>query len=927
MSEKGTRLGSLSSGSVTLAVENGSWIVSKTAGALTLEATGSFTPDWSALSVGNGAIPDAVFLKESAAVVSPRKWRWSAAAEIEDGTRTILIEQDSKPTVFPAIDRLKSLAAKVKAVLPASRVSYEADWLEYGGYVPFNHEGLYFPLDALWADSNIDDVSIAWSAPMSDWREGSHLDEALASSVYDQTYLAANVKGGEGGEWYYKSEEDRRAQVRTSIADPTGGDRVALQPKLIQEYFSRQHTPKPAWRNAAVTGWTANAKKVSITAFGCNAVDKGTNAPRGVTLNPPSGILLPPFSSGRRDDNVQKSAIEAQLAHWDALPSSFFSGILALDYWDARPFPVFPNQAELGLDSYTWAISRSLNGRSIWTDLSDLLSEIFPGLEIEVLSKSDLSQIYGLVVTSLTSSRAIVGPILRAMNMGAAESTGKLRVFPFWRKADLTIPSHALVDVSDSKFSIKRMKDISLPQSVNVGFYDPMKRYAQSSVEARRITGNSDTKESLNLPIAITEDAAREVAETYLAEKWQGREEVSFSLPLSYIALEVGDVLSVLLGERERQIRVTSISHGDDLQVRGETISSAAVPPAYHPLYGVDLESDVGAQGDVSAFILDLPRIADTAHDFTVYAACSGLPYPRPMRIYNSPTFTNFQSVIPVPAPALLGSLATPLMAGPLYVWDRANSLVVQLSRDSEVLSDEAENVLNGTNVLILETSPNNWEVIQFQTAELIDDRLYRLSNLLRGVYGSESEMVNRAGVGSRVLFLDASLESFIFTNEERNLPLNWLAAFGDLDAPNAVAFSQAVTCKGLRPLVPHALSYELKANGDVAVSWIRQSRILGRSWEESETPLGESFERYSVDVVRPDGRVVRTLESIRPTVLWTKAAQSADFPAGIPERLLITAQQLSSTYGRGARGVVKWRNSTTAEEQSETLRNLHYGG
>jgi len=65
----------------------------------------------------------------------------------------------------------------------------------------------FFHLDPLWSDSNVDFVGVDAYIPLSDWRSATaHLDAvAGAPSIYDQTYLQANIEGGEGYDWYYAS--------------------------------------------------------------------------------------------------------------------------------------------------------------------------------------------------------------------------------------------------------------------------------------------------------------------------------------------------------------------------------------------------------------------------------------------------------------------------------------------------------------------------------------------------------------------------------------------------------------------------------------------------------------------------------------------------------------------------------------------------
>lgn len=88
------------------------------------------------------------------------------------GSEMVALTQIRGPAhTFPTVQQLRQLAAEVRAILgPETRISYAADWSEYFGYHTGNN--VYFHLDPLWADSNIDFVGIDNYMPLSDWRDG-----------------------------------------------------------------------------------------------------------------------------------------------------------------------------------------------------------------------------------------------------------------------------------------------------------------------------------------------------------------------------------------------------------------------------------------------------------------------------------------------------------------------------------------------------------------------------------------------------------------------------------------------------------------------------------------------------------------------------------------------------------------------------------
>ncbi len=127
---------------------------------------------------------------------------------------------------FPAVDALRVLAAECRAILgPDVKIGYAADWSEYFGYHPQDGSGdVYFHLDPLWADPNVDFIGIDNYMRLSDWRDGENHADAAWGAIYNLEYLQANVAGGEGYDWYYPSQEARDLQLREPITDGAYGE-------------------------------------------------------------------------------------------------------------------------------------------------------------------------------------------------------------------------------------------------------------------------------------------------------------------------------------------------------------------------------------------------------------------------------------------------------------------------------------------------------------------------------------------------------------------------------------------------------------------------------------------------------------------------------------------------------------------------------
>ena len=156
----------------------------------------------------------------------------------------------SGATTYPAVQAYRDLLADVRSILGSgTRIGYAADWSEYFGHQPGDGSGdVFFHLDPLWADPEIDFIGIDNYMPLSDWRDGfEHADAAEGwPAIYDRAYLQSNITGGELHAWYFASASDRTAQIRTPIRDGLFGEDWLFRPKDIVGWWSQPHHDRPA---------------------------------------------------------------------------------------------------------------------------------------------------------------------------------------------------------------------------------------------------------------------------------------------------------------------------------------------------------------------------------------------------------------------------------------------------------------------------------------------------------------------------------------------------------------------------------------------------------------------------------------------------------------------------------------------------------
>jgi len=824
----------------------------------------------------------------------------------------------SGPAAYPFVSALVQLAADVKAVLgTGTKVTYAADWSEYFGHQPSDGSNdVIFHLDPLWSAPSIDAIGIDVYWPLADWRDGNAHADRLAgvTSIYDPAYLKGNITGGEGYAWYYANSGARAAQTRTPITDGLGKPWL-YRFKDIAGWWTNQHVNRPGGvESPTPTAWVPQSKPFWFTECGCAAVDKGANQPN-VFVDPKSAeSSLPYFSSGARDDLMQRRVLSALLdtfgtgAATPANPNSTVYGAPMVDpsrmfvyTWDARPYPAFPQLADVWGDMDSWQRGHWITGRIAAASLDAVVGAI---LEETGFASYDTSQLTGLVdgyvLDRVMSARAAIQPLELAYFFDSLESCDKIAFRQRGASAPVALlTTDALVETAPGAepFQLVRKQETELPAVARIGYLDPDRSYQSSAAESRRLASRSTRVANADLPLVLRPATGQAIAERMLQDAWGARQMAQFRLPDSWLALEPGDVVALQLPGRALELRITALADGLGRGVDALSIQRA-IYAASSAVERVSTSTGISAFGRPLTAFLDLPLLRGDESPIAARVAAAQSPWPGGVAVYRSADGIDFRLNTTLSAAATMGVTVTPFASGPVNRWDMANQLTVQLATGTlGTQSDLA--VLAGANAAALETSPGVWEVLQFANAALVADRSYQLTRLLRGQAGSDGAMAPILATGSAFVLLDATVALLDETIDQIGLAQTW--RYGPANRPlgHLSYATRSVTFNGTgrRPYSPSHVRGD-RASGDLAISWKRRTRIGGDAWEQREVPLSEDAEAYEVDVLNGTA-VVRTLSSAAPSVLYTSAQQTADFGA-LPASVAVKVFQLSSGFGRG---------------------------
>lgn len=816
----------------------------------------------------------------------------------------------SADDVYPAVQALRTLAKDVRSILGAgTKIGYAADWSEYFGHQPADGSGdVLFHLDPLWSSDDVDFIGIDNYMPLSDWRDGEAHADVAAGSIYDLGYLGANVAGGEGFDWYYASAEARDRQARSPIVDGAYGEDWIFRYKDIVSWWSLPHHNRIAGTRAAKsTGWVPKSKPIWFTELGCPAVDKGTNQPNVFHDPKSSESFFPYYSSGIRDDLVQRAYLQTMFRHWDDAANNPASDVYTgrmVDMarahvwaWDARPWPDFPDRLETWVDGDNYAFGHWLNGRMSGASLAEVVAEISVRSGVEAVDVSRLhGQVTGYMIESIESGRQSLQPLIVAYGFDSFAVGETMRFASRGSSVAAEISSAGCV-ASDGQpvMSLSRAPSVETADRVTVGFVRADNEYQTGAASALAPEAGEPRAEQTSVPLVLREEEAGAIAARILSEGRVARDGLSCALPGSALGLTLGDVVSIRDGDVEQRFRIDRI---EDSGAR--TLSATRIERQLYVAAAVagsaGTSRRIVAPLPVTATFLDLPLLLGDEDPLSPHLAVSRSPWAGPVAVYSAKSDAGYAFDREVRRPATIGTLLDPLPAGRPGVWMPVEVRVRLLAGGLQ--SREEVDVLGGANAAALRNGASgDWEVIQFRTATLVSPQVYRIGGLLRGQAGTDWLIPDAWPVGTNFVALDQAVEQLAVPASLRGVERHYRigSAKRAYDDPSYLHLVEAFAGVGLRPYAPTHLTAQRLDDGSLSLGWVRRTRIDGDNWLGFDVPLGEEREQYLVRLLHGD-TVVREDTVGTNQLVYSPSEQSSDGGTATA----FDVAQISSRFGPG---------------------------
>ena len=447
---------------------------------------------------------------------------------------------------------------------------------------------------------------------------------------------------------------------------------------------------------------------------------------------------------------------------------------------------------------------------------------------------------------------------------------------------------------SDNPLETTVAHDMDLPKRLNINYVSSDNDY-QSGVQSayRRVTG-ATTETSLSTKVVMNDSTAKSVAELRLYEAWESRTTHKFSVSNNYGWLLPGDITAVVLKNGDRQlVLVKNTNYGSPgiNQITSCNVHSGVYQVVTRPVDPTPTPI-VNMPSEMFYAIMDIPKLPlDTSDgDNFVYYATGAKSYfgANVYRSYDSGS--NYKIIAQNSNLGIIGTAVTALGNAEPWSWDNANTVDVNVPYGSLESHTKSE-VLNYANVALLGN-----ELIQYKTATLISEGVYRLSGLLRGRFGTEQYTSGHA-VSERFVIINTTAIASLPVSSD-----NWYSDIllkvgprnkGILDSTYKTA---TFNPQGIMSKSWAGCHCKVVKDGNTFnVSWTRRTRKDGTWKDYSDVPLSETSELYSIDVVDSSGNILATIGSTSTEFSYT-GANVAGF----------NIYQLSDTRGRG--WPLKWR-------------------
>ena len=577
-----------------------------------------------------------------------------------------------------------------------------------------------------------------------------------------------------------------------------------------------------------------------------------------------------------------------------------------------------------------------------------LLSEVVSALCLESpLTASDINvtslatdEVRGYTVASAGTLRNAIEPLQAVWPFDAVPSGYKIKFVRRPTSSVLTIPESDLAAVSGSdgnkaRLTESREMDSQLPVRISVRYPDVAREYDVSEQYDERLNTQAINQRIVDLPIVLNATEAANTAQQLLYRGWVERNRYGFVIPPKpdYLSLEAADVVTVQTSYADHEILLTEITLLPDgrLECVGLRNSSAVHSPNAVGVEGTALAQTLSVPSPTVGQILDIPQMHADQGSACVVAAM----YPRDSSNWSGGALVLSRDGVPVTVATKLpptatvgvtsGALAAPLTTAMV---DTSATVSAYFFAGTPSSVTQAQ-LLNGNNLFAI-GAHGRWEIVGVRDVTLTSTKTYTLSNMLRGMYGTEWA-VSTHQIGDSVIHLNpnALALGYLKTSDFDNTYEWWFTSLG-MQPYNLSKVSIAVSGVNLECFSPVFIAGTRHPTTLAwSFDWRRRTRYNGEWLDYADVPLNETSELYDLEIYSDSNysTLKRTFSGVTPsTVSYTSDQQTTDF--GAPQiTLYVKLYQISELRGRGTPLVSVINYKDTDPYWASVTSAIHFNG
>ena len=702
---------------------------------------------------------------------------------------------------FPAVNELIILAEIVKSIVGQRvLVSYAADWSEY-----HHTEGGWYNLDPLWASQNIDFIGIDAYFPLTN----------LDGSFITNKDIKEGFSSGEGYDYYI---------------DYGCNEKIPLAPefawKNLKYWWENIHRNP----NGFYTAWQPKSKKIWFTEYGFPSIDKAPNQPN-VFFDPlciDGGV--PRYSNGEIDFGVQRRCIRAFIEFWSG--EEYIENMF-LWTWDARPYPAWPHM-DIWKDGYLWEKGHWVNDKFGAASVASIILEISHRCKID-LKNIEVNTVdealTGAFFNNQISGKDAINTLRSAYFFDISASNSlKISFVKRGQSSPSLIKSDDLVKLSKTTYvnEINIAKEQVLTK-VDIYFQNQLNDYKTNYLHINTEEFSNLKNAVLRLPLVISESEAAEIGGLLLKNTAAEKMILEFNLPISYLDLEPSDFISLNYKGIKYHLRIIKVSFASlimNVIAIVDEISNYRRPNAKKKIklfYQRNIETEFR--------IMELPfKSYGCDFPYIVVYLNSNTKLPLYVKIKQDFGEEDWVKI------AMLESTNTITKVIGFDMPDNPNLFFIDEVSTIYVKGMDLERFSDGNWKLV----EINSELIAFKNINklLLEEEIYTISYLIRGVYGSEEHVKNHE-VNARATIL-ARTTNIITISEDL---IGQLLEFRIGSEVSEICFSNQANL----PSKPVVISNYIK-DSTLYLGWIRRNFKIDMWYRKGKGNSGFSIEVKAKD-------------------------------------------------------------------------------